>query len=75
MEVLKVSPIKKDGNTWIIDPSTEGLNPQEVKNKYLNKSVSDGTATVFITGVAFTQGDTYVGLQHESKSLDNFFNI
>ena len=36
MEVLKVNPIKKEGNTWYI-PS-EGV-PQDMKNKYLNKSV------------------------------------
>jgi hypothetical protein len=72
MEVLKVNPIKKEGNTWYI-PS-EGV-PQDMKNKYLNKSVSDGTATVFISGVSFKQGESTVGLEHESKALDNFFNI
>lgn len=73
MEVLKVSPIKKEGDVWYI--SSEGMVPQEIKDKYLNKSINDGTTTVFITGVAFKQNENVVGLQHESKSLDNFFNI
>jgi hypothetical protein len=76
----KVVVTLKNDSSWIVNlnqNSLEHKSPNELKNMFLNKTITDGDETVLITGIKFqnNESNNLIELFHESKSTDAFLNL
>jgi hypothetical protein len=76
----KVVVTLKNNSSWIVNLNQNGLehkSPNELKNMFLNKTITDGDETVLITGIKFqnNESNNLIELFHESKSTDAFLNL
>jgi len=76
----KVVVTLKNDSSWIVNLNQNNLehkSPNELKNMFLNKTITDGDETVLITGIKFqnNESNNLIELFHESKSTDAFLNL
>ena len=78
MEKINVIPIIKDDKQWTIENKESSL--QAVKDKYLNKFVTDGEDLLHVTAIKFTptginKGHYVINLIDDEPDASSFLKL